>query len=242
MNIEVDLIRHVKVNGEAALYGISDVAPNVEDNEKLLNKLVKMHQNTAYDLVIGSPLKRSQWLARSFAQHQSLPIKIVTQLQEMNFGVYDGVAFKDLFYAKSEQPTEQQPLDILPWSSLEKFFYSPNEVTLPKAEALEQFHHRITTTWHKLLNDELCRCNNHSPDKPKRILCISHGGVIRMLLANALNLDWRKASWHQQLQIANGSLTKLHYKTINNNHIVEQEKHTELYAQVSTIAAPLFES
>ena len=38
--LEIDLIRHVKVDGKSALYGSTDVSPLVAENDRLLAKLI----------------------------------------------------------------------------------------------------------------------------------------------------------------------------------------------------------
>jgi len=62
------------------------------------------------------------------------------------------------------------------------------------------------------------------------VLVVAHGGVIRMIIAHILQLDWKKSSWHQQLQIGNASLTRISLSQPYGNNDVHQ--------QITTIAMP----
>ncbi len=97
--IEIDLIRHVKVLGKPALYGSTDIAPIATENARLLERLVVQQQtNKAYQSIVCSPLMRCQLLAKEFSDRCQLPLEISPELQEMNFGCFDGVPFDDLIF------------------------------------------------------------------------------------------------------------------------------------------------
>lgn len=209
--IEIHLLRHVNVNGPAALYGHTDVAPQLEQNKHLLAALIQSQQSTSYDLVISSPLQRCRLLAEQFSKKCQIPLVCLNDFKEMNFGDFDGIAFDDINFEginfdgysldNSSQSNNQN------WLLLEKFWQAPNKITLPNGEALAQFHHRVTTAWLKLIKEQFSDLSKEK--KPLKILLIAHGGVIRMILAHALQLDWQSATWQQHLQIANASCSKV---------------------------------
>lgn len=178
------LLRHAPVNGPAALYGKTDIGVTAANNAPLLTTLIK-HQ-ALFDKVVSSPLTRCAGLATEFAIKTSKPLEISDKLQEMDFGIFDGIPFDEL----------QKH-----WPSLEAFWQSPATSPLPEAESLPHFYQRVSQSIAAILSNEA----NQS------ILCISHGGVIRMILAWALQWDWQKGSLFSQLNIANGSLTHLEY-------------------------------
>jgi len=196
------LLRHGKVNGPAALYGKTDIDVSSTINDKILKNLIN-HQNKFLQ-VITSPLKRCFTLAQNFSLQTGKPIKIINAMQEMDFGDYDGRAFDDIPYTdpniNNAVNCEQQP-----WADLEKFWQNPDECPLPNAERLGDFHHRIKQAWQTLLT------NNADDD----ILLITHGGVIRMILAEVLGLDWKNEKIFNQLHIANASITHLSYTASN---------------------------
>jgi len=195
--IEVSLLRHVKVNGPAALYGHTDITPQLGQNKSLLAELVKFQQLAPYDLVISSPLQRCQLLAEQFSKACKIPLVCLNDFKEMNFGDFDGIAFDDINVDDNSQN----------WQLLEKFWQAPSNNTLPNAETLAQFHHRVTTAWLKLIKEQFSDLTREK--KSFKILLVAHGGVIRMILSHALQLDWQSAAWQQNLQIVNASCSKI---------------------------------
>jgi len=226
----IDLIRHVKVNGNAALYGKTDIAPSLNDNQQLVNQLINRE---SYDVVISSPLQRCWLLAEQLANTLNKPLFCLEALQEIDFGIYDGIAFNDIPLNDGVQVSEG-PVN---WPSLEAFFQAPARESLPRAESLSDFNQRVITCWYDLLDrqyqlpsDEKLHHNKGSV-QPKRIAIVAHGGIIRMILAEVLGLDWKNPLWHQNLKIANGSLTTL--------TISQPFKERCWLQQVNNIAIPL---
>lgn len=182
------LLRHGKVSGEAALYGHTDVDVSRKNNQEIITQLNDelRVQNISFDRVVSSPLKRCQNLANKIAEMQKSNLTLNASFKEMNFGIYDGVPFDDLHRDKGI------------WSQLEKFWENPVQHTLPKAELLTGFSYRVISAWNEILL---------SMREKENILIVCHGGVIRMILAHVLNIDFRNPHWYTQLSIANGSLT-----------------------------------
>ncbi len=265
--IEIDLIRHVKVSGKPALYGCTDVAPIATENDRLLQRLIAQQQTTkAYHSVISSSLSRCQQVAQNFSQRCQLPLTLSKPLQEMNFGKFDGVAFDDLFLANplrdkkqtlnmtaDERKNHGQRSDLsanLSWSELDAFFHSPAEVVLPEAESLTDFHYRITQAWKNLITQQVdINAKQKDSKTPRRILVIAHGGVIRMILAHVLQLDWKNAAWYQQLHIGYGSLSRIiihqpYLKTTleqTSEQALSKQTHNQLHQQVTAIAMPFID-
>lgn len=194
--IEISLIRHVKVDGPSALYGHTDVVPQSDLNKKLLSAIVKQHQRNAYDLVLSSPLQRCKLLAEQASIECHIPLTIVDDLKEMNFGDFDGVPFDEI-----NQNCEQD------WKLLERFWKKPSEHTLPNGESLAQFHRRVSTAWLTLIEKKFsCQLG---VDKPYKVLLISHGGVIRTILSHVLQLNWQNVALQQHLNIDNASCSHI---------------------------------
>jgi alpha-ribazole phosphatase/probable phosphoglycerate mutase len=245
--LEIDLIRHVKVDGKSALYGSTDVSPLLAENERLLAKLILQQKtNKSYQGIICSPLQRCHRVAKKFASACHLPLEVCDDLQEMNFGVFDGVAFdniplisSDTDGARLEKTHEQWGNKDLQWPLLERFFQNPARVHLPEAERLACFYDRVTLAWQSLIEQQFTIASEQSSDgvisKDKqainrRVLIIAHGGIIRMIIAHILQLDWQKSSWHQQLKIENSSLTCI--------HLSRPYDDKKIFQQVTTIAMP----
>lgn len=197
--IEVDLLRHVKVNGAAALYGHTNIAPQLEQNEKLLAALIQVHQQSPYDLVVSSPLQRCQILAEHFSKTCQVPLVCLSDFKEMDFGDVDGIPFEQL--SPSPQSNNEN------WLLLERFWQAPNDVTLPNGESLSKFRQRVISSWNNLISQQ--GINLSKKNKSLKILVLTHGGVIRMILSHLLPLNWQCASLQQHLQVANASKTKI---------------------------------
>ncbi|MEZ8045712.1 alpha-ribazole phosphatase family protein [Vibrio sp. 10N.237.312.C02] len=175
------LLRHGKVEGEAALNGLSDVLVNPDLQDRICGALAK--QDIAFDCVVTSPLRRCSDLANRYAQRMSVPLSVAPDFQEMNFGDVDGVPFDEL---------EDK------WGMLETFWQDPANHQLTGAESLQSFHDRVTQAWSQLLNDP-----------SDNILLVTHGGVIRILLAHCLDIDWKNPSLYSKLSIENASITHI---------------------------------
>lgn len=273
--IEIDLIRHVKVVGKPALYGCTDIAPIASENAGLLNRLLTQQQtNQAYQAVVCSPLSRCHTVAKQFASLCQLPLALSSDLQEMNFGCFDGVPFDDLVFddlSADKQTFEENTVkenvfkkstfkdtfteNKLPWSQLEAFFHAPAEIVLPGAETLSDFHQRVILAWNQLIAQQVAMVAKQKVTrvqaqesvqqntlKPRRLLLIAHGGVIRMILAHILQLNWQQASWHQKLQLAHGSLSRVlisqPYQASHHDH---QNFNQQFHQQVTSIAMPFLE-
>ncbi|MDO6427017.1 histidine phosphatase family protein [Thalassotalea sp. 1_MG-2023] len=191
----VILLRHGKVQGQAALYGTTDVAVSDDENQQLVRQFKAYEQKRAGKCshVISSPLIRCKTLAIELTQALSLPApSIEPAMQEMYFGRYDGIAFDDIY-----QQVEQ-------WQPLEKFWRDPVQHPLPEAELLTGFSYRVNQAWQAIVQQ--------ASQQQDDLLVVCHGGVIRMILAAVLNLNVRNPLWYTQLSIGYGSLTKIHIK------------------------------
>ncbi len=198
------LLRHGKVNGAAALYGKTDIDVSSTIDDEILKTLI--NRQDKFELVLTSPLKRCLSLAQNFSRETGKPIVLINAMQEMDFGEYDGRAFDDIPYidpsCKDKGDSEQKP-----WADLEKFWQNPAEYSLPNAEQLSDFHQRVKHAWNTVLTKY----------KDENILLTTHGGVIRMILADVLDLNWKNAKLFNQLHIGNASITHIHTSTFDTN-------------------------
>lgn len=188
------LLRHGQVAGDAALYGHTDITVTQQTNNEVAS-LFQQHcdiANIKLSTIYSSPLTRCLSLAKAIAEKISVPseaIEIEAGFKEMNFGLYDGIPFDDI-----HQHPEQ-------WQQLEKFWQNPVQHPLPDAELLTGFAYRVNQAWQQLISE--------LTQQPQDVLLVCHGGVIRMILAHVLNIDYRNPMWYTQLSIAHGSLTSI---------------------------------
>jgi alpha-ribazole phosphatase len=178
----IGLLRHGEIAGHPALYGRSD-PPLSADAMRAYQPLLVSTQ-LPWQRILCSPRLRCRQVADAVVQQFGLPIEIWPELAEMNFGRWDGVPYAQL---------------VTEWPRLERFWSDPLHCPLPEAESLTDFHTRINLAWEAIL--ELSR--------DQSLLIITHGGVIRMLLARLLHADWRRGEYYQRLNIPYASLTQL---------------------------------
>ena len=192
------LLRHGKVAADAALYGATDVAVMPEVNQAIVNNI--RQQKLIFNRIYSSPLQRcktlAQGISRQCGERKNAPssdeVIVKKDLQEMNFGEFDGVLFDHIYQDKAQ------------WHLLEKFWQAPSQYPLPQAEPLLMFYQRVAKAWQ-------CICqtltNENIPNSQHLVVC--HGGVIRMILATLFNDDIEQAHWYKKYTIGYGSLTHI---------------------------------
>jgi alpha-ribazole phosphatase len=255
--LKISLLRHSKVAGAAALYGHTDIRPELTDVEAITLGVLK--NRAPFDHIYTSPLRRCADLAKSIHQYALAEsdnthhinanyyddsnrnsdgdstfeegVSMMGAFKEMNFGTLDGMSFDDVAEHDLFLPEEDQY-----WPQLARFWQAPAQYPLPKAETLAEFHQRIIHAWDHFIaelntvyaskkrdvhvNKYDITNNGQSTQQPSKsdhlhILLVVHGGVIRMILAHILSVDWQQASWFSQLQISHGSITEI---SVNNRH------------------------
>lgn len=183
----ITLVRHGKVAGPAALYGKTDIPLSAAGHDDLTRALNQLHRQNPISQLISSPKIRCLQVAQEFSAQHQIPLQTENNLQEMDFGVWDGIPFDEL----GDQ-----------WNKIEAFWHSPDSMQPPQGESLSDFAARVIAPWQSLMSTNTTNTLGH-----KVIIC--HGGVIRILLAHILQLDWRNAALFKQLQIDYASCTRI---------------------------------
>lgn len=157
----VGLLRHGEVEGGNVYRGRTDDPLNAMG-------WVQMRAATdglcCWDLVIASPLRRCAAFAEAVAREQGLPLALEANLAEIDFGDWEGRSAAELM---AECP-----------AALGDFWRDPVNHPPPGGERLSHFQRRVVAAWESL-------CQRHAG---KRLLLVTHGGVIRMLLCHLQ--DW----------------------------------------------------
>lgn len=180
----ITLVRHGKVAGPAALYGRTDIALSAAGHNDLTRTLNNLHMQTLINHLISSPRIRCLQVAQEFSAQHEISLRIEDNLYEMDFGVWDGVPFDDL----GDE-----------WKNINAFWESPHSMQPPEGESLTDFAARVIGSWESLISNK----------KPGHEVIICHGGVIRILIAHILQLDWRNPALFKQLQIDYASCTRV---------------------------------
>ena len=189
--MDIYLIRHTQTASDPGLcYGQSDIALAASFAEEMAAVHDKLPEFDEDCLVFSSPLTRCLQLAQTFSD----AVTTDQRLQELNFGDWEGQRF-----------------DAIDSEVLQH--WTDNFVTAapPNGENFEDLYQRAAEFWQELLASATAPCVALPPasvqsSKAKQVLIITHAGVIRALLANALNLPLANSF---QLRIDSGSAHKL---------------------------------
>lgn len=152
----ITLVRHAEPMIISPFIGRTDVAVNPQANQALAQRL-----NGDYDLLVSSPLQRCADLAALLAEKNQIPTKLLADLQERDWGVWDGL-----------KPQQIEPI------ALAAYYQNPFEYAITQAESLPAMQQRVNQAWCSLLQTAA-----------SDILCITHGGVMRVLFQQIFNLS-----------------------------------------------------
>ncbi|MBQ7169759.1 MAG: histidine phosphatase family protein [Synergistaceae bacterium] len=131
------------------------------------------------DVIYSSPLDRAMFTAKTAADKFGLVPVIIPELEEINFGSWEGLSLVSL--------EQEQPVAYNRWRS-DPFFNPPDG-----AETWPEIETRLNRAVNIMLG---------SPHK--RIIAVTHGGIIRALYAVILGLNPHK-TWY--IDAANCSMS-----------------------------------
>jgi len=158
--LTIDILRHGETTMDAGkLYGATDVPLSDIGKEQLLAAVKTIHQEPI-SAVVSSPLQRCAWLAEQLKEE--VHVSYERGFAEMDFGDWEGQDIKTLL--------KQEP----------NFRLDVSQLSAPNGESFVDFHTRVTTAWQQYIDTHLEQGGHH--------LLIAHGGVIRVLLGDALQV------------------------------------------------------
>ena len=117
-----------------------------------------------WDRLVSSPLQRCARFAEELGAQLNLPVTLEKDLQELHFGAWEGQS------AAALMKTDAEGLGL--------FWADPYSFTPPDGEHVSAFSDRVLGAVARL----------HQAYVGERVLLISHGGVMRLLLAQARGL------------------------------------------------------
>ena len=165
--LTIDLLRHGEVNAPPAFFGSTNVTLSNQGEAQMRRSICQdkwPDKKAPWDIIITSPLQRCHSFAEKTAEKFGLQLSMENDLREIDFGDWEGL--------NAEQISHMDP------AGFQQFCDTPLSYTPPNGETFRGFQHRTEQAWNMLTQQHL--------DK-KRILIISHSGVMRTLLCKALN-------------------------------------------------------
>lgn len=164
----VDLLRHGEPEGGHMFRGALDDPLSPHGWEQMW---AAVGDGQDWAAIVSSPLIRCAAFARALAERRGRPLDIEKGFSELSFGIWEGRSVADVNAA--------DPL------ALARFWRDPVAYPVPQGERVADFDRRISQVWEALLE----RYRGH------HILLVAHGGVIRMILRQLLDMPlqhiWR---------------------------------------------------
>ncbi|MGB8925011.1 MAG: alpha-ribazole phosphatase family protein [Pseudomonas sp.] len=179
MTLRLDLLRHGETELGGGLRGSLDDALTENGWAQMRAAVIA---GGPWDRLVSSPLQRCARFAAELGEQLNLPVNLDKDLQELHFGAWEGQS------AAALMETDAEALGL--------FWADPYAFTPPQGEPVSDFAARVLGAVARL----------HQAYVGERVLLISHGGVMRLLLAQARGLP------HQQLlnvEVAHASLFSL---------------------------------
>lgn len=158
----LDLIRHGEVTTKNCFCGSSDVSLTPNGRNQMHAALTKNHAD--WGAIISSPLARCVDVAQTYSSKHDIPLHVDADIKEIDFGKWEGLTSKEVY--------EQTPKE------LEQFWQDPMSHSAPQGEMFSTFQSRV-------LNAFKHHTRQHAGG---RLLFVTHGGVIRLILAHVLNM------------------------------------------------------
>ena len=135
-----------------------------------------------WQVLVSSPLQRCGRFADELGGRLGLPVQREAGLQELHFGDWEG--------RSAAQIMEDQA------DALGRFWADPYGYTPPNGEPVQAFADRVLAAVERL------SCEHAG----KRVLLVTHGGVMRLLLARARGLPKEQLL---QVEVGHGALVRL---------------------------------
>ncbi|WP_300730188.1 alpha-ribazole phosphatase family protein [Pseudomonas sp.] len=179
MTVHLDLLRHGETELGGGLRGSLDDALT-ELGWAQMREAVK--DGGPWDRIVSSPLQRCAAFARELGDALKLSVQFEKGLQELHFGAWEGRSAAELMETDAD--------------ALGQFWADPYSFTPPQGEPVAAFSARVLASVTRLQQA-------HSGE---RVLVVCHGGVMKLLLAQARGLPREQLL---QVTVANGALFSL---------------------------------
>jgi alpha-ribazole phosphatase len=179
MTLHLDLLRHGETELGGGLRGSLDDALTANGWAQMRAAVVGQGP---WDRLVSSPLQRCARFAEELGAALGVPVSLEKDLQELHFGAWEGQS------AAALMETDAEALGL--------FWADPYSFTPPQGEPVSDFSDRVLGAVARL----------HQAYAGERVLLISHGGVMRLLLARARGLPREQLL---NVEVGHGGLFRL---------------------------------
>jgi broad specificity phosphatase PhoE len=173
----VDLLRHGETAGGTRYRGRTDDPLTPEGWQQMRTATARGE----WDRIVTSPLQRCRAFAAELAATRGIDLEVDPRLQEMDFGSWEGRTAEELMAEDRD--------------ALLRFWADPVAHPPPGGETLAALSLRVLDAWADLA----------SGGRGARVLVVSHGGPIRVILGH---LSGIAPAALITIQVPHGSLTR----------------------------------
>lgn len=175
----LDLLRH----GQLETPGIFCADAKAPLSTLGMENLAKTTKQGSWDIIISSPQTRCVEFAKQLSTEKQCELVIDEQFKELNFGDWVEVKSETLWQENSEK--------------YQQLWQTPDDFIAPNGESMQSFYKRVSKGVDEILDTY----------QNKSILLITHAGVIRTILANALEINTLSV---QKFNIGYAQMSRLH--------------------------------
>ncbi|MFM2317417.1 MAG: hypothetical protein RLZZ215_38 [Pseudomonadota bacterium] len=161
----IDLLKHGRVATPSLFAAPADEPLGMEG----WKQLTLATQQGSWDVIYSSTTRRCHDFARLLAQRLGCEFIPDARLCELNFGAWVGLTQEEIYARDPEL--------------LHQYYFQPRRFIAPEGESMDFFMWRVAEVWGELLVTH----------QGKRILILTHTGVIRALIAKALDVLYQKS-------------------------------------------------
>ncbi len=176
------LVRHGETVGQSSvrLYGATDIELSGKGREQM-RKVGLLLADEKFQQVISSPLSRSMEGASIAADGRMSDHRIVKDFREINFGRWEGWTFEEAKERDAEVYAEWQ--------------MRRTDFSFPEGDSIPEFHNRVSNAAREVFYEP-----------PAKTLAVLHKGVIRVIIASLLDIDFQEV---RKYSIELGSIHRL---------------------------------
>ncbi len=157
-----DVLRHGECEGGEIFRGRTDPALLDSGLKKMLEQAQSCDMR--WDQLISSPLQRCKAFAEKWSRENQIELQFDERLLELDYGKWDGQSIDAVMHNEKEQFNAWQQ--------------NPEKYSPPSGESLANLYCRVENFLIELEKKQI----------GKKILIVTHGGVLRTIILSLLNL------------------------------------------------------
>lgn len=163
--MELLLVRHAEPTEDARgrCYGRLDIELS-ESGREQCRRLAAQLSGEPVAAIVCSPRLRARDTADAIAEPHRLPVTVLDQLRELDFGELEGRTYEEIAASRPEL--------------YERWMTEPTTLRFPGGEGYADLHARVA--------DAVAQLRATYDDR--MVVAVTHGGVVRAVLAEALGM------------------------------------------------------